>query len=151
MKSFWKYLSIYIFVFPIADNFFIMSILYFWISKIHLLYTFNLWSGKNWECNHTLCTHVSTNPVKNTTYVSEQQSLVLRINMSTSLFQTCGGNKAPIKLNLGVFIIPNECLDAYEVKVSIDIFKYQEKVKLISQLQRFFTFSNGFWEFTSLP
>ena len=38
MKSFWKYLSIYIFIFPIADNFFIMSILYFWISKIHLHY-----------------------------------------------------------------------------------------------------------------
>ena len=29
--------------------------------------------------------------------------------------------------------IPNGCLDAYEVKVYIDIFKYQEKVKLISQ------------------
>ena len=30
-------------------------------------------------------------------------------------------------------------MDAYEVKVNIDIFKYQEKVKLISQLQlRFF-------------
>ena len=42
-----------------------------------------------------------------------------------------------------VQIIPNGCLDAYEVKVNIDIFKYQEKVKLISQFQRFFTFSNG--------
>ena len=39
--------------------------------------------------------------------------------------------------------IPNECLDAYEVKVNIDIFKYQEKVKLISQFQRFLTFFNG--------
>ena len=37
--------------------------------------------------------------------------------------------------------IPNGCLDAYEIKVNIDIFKYQEKVKLISQFQRFFTFS----------
>ena len=37
--------------------------------------------------------------------------------------------------------IPNGCLDAYEVKVNIDIFKYQEKVTLISQFQRFFHFS----------
>ena len=37
-----------------------------------------------------------------------------------------------------VLNIPNGCLDAYEVKVNIDIFKYQEKVKLISQFQRFF-------------
>ena len=29
--------------------------------------------------------------------------------------------------------IPNGCLDAYEVKVNRDNFKYQEKVKLISQ------------------
>ena len=29
--------------------------------------------------------------------------------------------------------IPNGCLDAYEVKVNIDIFNYQEKVKLISK------------------
>ena len=43
-----------------------------------------------------------------------------------------------------ILYIPNGCLDAYEVKVSIDIFKYQEKVKLISQFQGFFTFSNGF-------
>ena len=28
--------------------------------------------------------------------------------------------------------IPNGCFDAYEVKVNKDIFKYQEKVKLIS-------------------
>ena len=31
--------------------------------------------------------------------------------------------------------IPNGCIDAYEVKVNKDIFKYQEKVKLISQFQ----------------
>ena len=36
-----------------------------------------------------------------------------------------------------VLIIPNGCFDAYEVKVNKDIFKYQEKVKLISQFQRF--------------
>ena len=42
-----------------------------------------------------------------------------------------------------IIYIPNGCLDAYEVKVNIDIFKYQEKEKLISQFQRFFTFSNG--------
>ena len=29
------------------------------------------------------------------------------------------------------YAIPNGCLDAYEVKVNIDIFKYQEKVNLI--------------------
>ena len=34
--------------------------------------------------------------------------------------------------------IPNRCLDAYEVKVNTGIFKYQEKVKIISQLQVFF-------------
>ena len=49
------------------------------------------------------------------------------------------------------FLIPNGCLDAYEVKVNIDIFKYQEKVKLISQFQRFFSFFNGLLEFASLP
>ena len=39
--------------------------------------------------------------------------------------------------------IPNGCLDAYEVKVNIDISKYQEKLKLISQFWRFFSFFNG--------
>ena len=34
--------------------------------------------------------------------------------------------------------IPNGCFDAYEVKVNKDIFQYQEKVNLISLLQRFF-------------
>ena len=47
--------------------------------------------------------------------------------------------------------IPNGCLDAYEVKVNIDISKYQEKVKLISQFQRFFSFFNSLLEFASLP
>ena len=50
-----------------------------------------------------------------------------------------------------VLFIPNGCLDAYEVKVNIDIFKYQEKIKLISQFQRFFSFFNGLLEFASLP
>ena len=31
--------------------------------------------------------------------------------------------------------IPNGCFDDYEVKINRDIFKYQEKVKLISQFQ----------------
>ena len=31
--------------------------------------------------------------------------------------------------NSAVLNIPNGCLDAYEVEVNIDIFKYQEKVK----------------------
>ena len=44
----------------------------------------------------------------------------------------------------GDLTIPNGCLDAYEVKVNIDIFKYQEKVKLISQFQRFFHFSMAY-------
>ena len=44
--------------------------------------------------------------------------------------------------------IPNGCLDVYEVKVNKDIFKYQKKVKLISQLQRFF---NDLLEFASFP
>ena len=39
---------------------------------------------------------------------------------------------------MGNAYIPEGCMDAYEVKVKIDIFKYQEKVKLISQFQRFF-------------
>ena len=47
--------------------------------------------------------------------------------------------------------ISNGCLDAYEVKVNIGIFKYQEKVKLISQFQRFFKFFNGLLVFSSFP
>ena len=43
--------------------------------------------------------------------------------------------------------IPNGCLDAYEVKVNIDIFQCQEKLKLISQFQRFFSFFNDLLEF----
>ena len=34
--------------------------------------------------------------------------------------------------------IPNGWLDAYELKVNIGIFKYQEKGKLISKFQIFF-------------
>ena len=45
----------------------------------------------------------------------------------------------------------NGCFDAYEVKVNKDIFKYQEKVKLISQFQRFLKFFNGLLEFSSFP
>ena len=47
--------------------------------------------------------------------------------------------------------IPNGYFDAYEVKLNKDIFKYQEKVKLISQFQRFFSFFNGLLELASLP
>ena len=47
--------------------------------------------------------------------------------------------------------IPNGCFDAYEVKVYKDIFKYQKKVKLISQFQRFFKFFNGLLKFASFP
>ena len=42
-------------------------------------------------------------------------------------------------------------LDAYEVNVNIDISKYQEKVKLISQFQSVFLFFNVLLEFASLP
>ena len=45
--------------------------------------------------------------------------------------------------------IPNGCFDAYEVKINKDIFKHQEKVKLISQFQRFFKIFNGLIEFAS--
>ena len=69
----------------------------------------------------------------------------------TGLKQNCLGKVVKIlKGNLDL-IIPNGCLDAYEVKVNIDIFKYQEKVKLISQFQRFFSFFDGLLEFASLP
>ena len=47
--------------------------------------------------------------------------------------------------------IPNGCFNAYEVKVNKDIFKNQEKVKLISQFHRFFKIFNGLLEFASLP
>jgi hypothetical protein len=47
--------------------------------------------------------------------------------------------------------IPNGCFDVYEVKVDIDIFQYQEKVKLISQFQIFFSFFNGLLYFASFP
>ena len=60
-------------------------------------------------------------------------------------------NKVLVCFFATIHIIPNGCLDAYEVKVNIDIFKYQEKVKLISQFQRFFSFFNGLLEFASLP
>ena len=39
---------------------------------------------------------------------------------------------------IGRLNIPNGSFDAYEVKVNNDISKYQEKVKLISQFQRYF-------------
>ena len=45
----------------------------------------------------------------------------------------------------------NGWLDAYEVKVNKDIFKYQEKVKLISQFQQFKKIFNGLLEFASFP
>ena len=50
----------------------------------------------------------------------------------------CGVYESP-KINqyTSVIIIPNGCFDADEV-VNKAIFKYQEKVKLISQFQRFF-------------
>ena len=48
-------------------------------------------------------------------------------------------------------IIPNGCFHAYEVKVNKDMFKYQEKVKLIYQFQRFFKIFNGLLEFASFP
>ena len=47
--------------------------------------------------------------------------------------------------------IPNGCFDAYEVKINKDIFKYQEKVKLVSRFQIYFLFFNGLLEFTSFP
>ena len=52
---------------------------------------------------------------------------------------------------LEIFLLPNGCFDAYEVKVNKGIFKYKEKVKLISQFQRFFLFFNGLLEFASFP
>ena len=54
-------------------------------------------------------------------------------------------------ISRGLNLIPNGWFDAYEVKVNKDIFQYQEKVKLISQFQRFFSFFNGLLEFASLP
>ena len=48
-------------------------------------------------------------------------------------------------------INPNGCFDACEVKGNKDIFKYQKKVKLISQFQRFFKISNGLLEFALFP
>ena len=66
--------------------------------------------------------------------------------LCTRLYKQVG----EFRVRMGSYI-PNGCLDAYEVKVNIDIFKYQEKVKLISQFQRFFSFFNGLLEFASLP
>ena len=37
------------------------------------------------------------------------------------------------------------------VELNKDVFKYQEKVKLISQFQRFFIFFNGLLEFALFP
>ena len=50
-----------------------------------------------------------------------------------------------------ILYIPNGCLDAYEVKLDLDIFQYQEKVKPISQFQIFLSFFNGLILFASLP
>ena len=50
-----------------------------------------------------------------------------------------------------IYIIPNGCVDAYEVKVNKGIFKYQEKVKLVSRFQIYFLFFNGLFKFTSFP
>ena len=47
--------------------------------------------------------------------------------------------------------IPNGCFDAYEAKVNKGIFKYQEKVKLVSRFQIYFLFFNGLLKFTSFP
>jgi hypothetical protein len=47
--------------------------------------------------------------------------------------------------------IPNGYFDAYEVKLTKDISKYQEKVKLISQFQRFLKIFNGLLDFASFP
>ena len=87
-----------LFIFPIADNSFIKSVLYFWISKIHLTYTFNLWSGKNWECNCTSCTHASITPVIQ--YICFGTAILGTLNKHE--YFTCVGNNARIKLNLGV-------------------------------------------------
>ena len=69
--------------------------------------------------------------------------------------QTWIGNAMPVKLKLRIFenylgvflkplqfvsLIPNGRLDAYEVKENIDIFKYQEKVELISIPEIFYIF-----------
>ena len=69
---------------------------------------------------------------------------------STILIASCGANSV-LGNQTRVEPIPNGCFDAYEVKVNKDIFKYQEKVKLISQFQRFFLFFNGLLEFASFP
>ena len=55
------------------------------------------------------------------------------------------------KFQTSIQAIPNGCLDAYEVKVNNDISKYQEKVKLISQFQRFKKNFNSLLEFASFP
>ena len=56
-----------------------------------------------------------------------------------------------VKTRYIIFSIPNGCFDAYEVKVNNDISKYQEKVKLISQFQRFLKIFNSLLEFASFP
>ena len=47
--------------------------------------------------------------------------------------------------------IPNGWLDAYEVKVNIDIFKYQEKGETNLSIPEIFSFFNSLLEFASLP
>ena len=60
------------------------------------------------------------------------------------LLDRVGARHIFIRLTSIVQHIPNGWFDAYEVKVNKDIFQYQEKVKLISQFQRFILFFNGF-------
>ena len=63
-----------------------------------------------------------------------RQGLLNRWTSQLDFGCTTGG----LERVVSVHNILNGCLDAYEVKVNMDIFKYQEKVKLISQFQRFF-------------
>ena len=74
---------------------------------------------------------------------SQSQSRQTRQATKPRYFGVLAKQLAPSSTNLALSI-PNGWLDAHEVKVDIDIFKYQEKVTLISQFQRFFHFSMAY-------
>ena len=76
-------------------------------------------------------------------------SSIIKTSSKTLPAATESGRKTIPALNFWTLLaarhhIPNGCLDAYEVKVNIDISKHQEMVKLISQVQRFFHLSMAY-------
>ena len=95
-------------------------------------------------CNHKLWSQ----------HISYNCTALLQIGLLNSYLNHIPTNQYYSKKSywaIAVLSIPNGCFDAYEVKVNKGIFKYQEKVKLVSRFQIYFLFFNGLFKFTSFP